>query len=286
MKEDYRQKDKIAELQDSASEAVFGRYKPDNSTLFVRTLTKMGISRGGIKKWIIKQWKKKGYSTVDIRIRGVNYRLGICDNTTDAKILTASRYYDRLEIRCLSDAITNISDATFVDIGANTGYYSLNLARLGYKKIIAIEPNPPAIMRLLFNIKINNMEREITVVPLCIGNGETVSFYSSGGLGDASLFSKSHANIKPIMLQSKSLLNILLEQRVDRVDGLKIDIEGFEDECLMPFYESAPSELWPRVVIIEYCHGHLWKQDVLKKMRNIGYREICQSRSNKVLKRE
>jgi len=70
----------------------FGHYKPKADTLFLRFLTKIGLSRGRITKLINKAWRRKGYDKVDVEIRGIKYRLHTSINTTDSKILTSSKY--------------------------------------------------------------------------------------------------------------------------------------------------------------------------------------------------
>jgi hypothetical protein len=103
-----------------------------------------------ICKWIRKQWRKKGYTIVDAQVRGINYRLHTHINTTDGKLLTSSKFYDHQEIKALSNSL-RISPAgpgeesVFIDIGANTGYYSLTLAQRGFSRILAIEPNPTTL---------------------------------------------------------------------------------------------------------------------------------------------
>ena len=42
----------------------------------------------------------------------------------------------------------------FIDIGANTGHYSLSLAKRSFTQIIAIEPNPPSSKLLVIKEKI------------------------------------------------------------------------------------------------------------------------------------
>ena len=37
----------------------------------------------------------------------------------------------------------------------------------------------------------------------------------------------------------KTLLNLLAEQSVSRLDGMKIDIEGYEEAVLIPFFDQA-----------------------------------------------
>ena len=266
------------------NEKPFGYYRPDRSTSILRALTKLGISRGAVKKWIARQWKKKGYSIVDTSVRGINYRLDLRDNTTDMKILTGSKFYDGEEIRHLAKSIGNSDDATFVDIGANTGYYSLNLARLGYSKVIAIEPNPPTIARLKCNIKANEMGKNITVIPVCIGDGKDVQFFCSGDLGTASVFAMHSCASEPITVHTKPLMDIICEHGVKRIEGLKIDIEGFEDRCLFPFYKSSSKKLWPRIVVIEDSHKSLWEKDIIEEMQRIGYTAICKTRGNQIFK--
>ncbi len=41
----------------------------------------------------------------------------------------------------------------------------------------------------------------------------------------------------------------------ERIDAMKMDIEGFEDRVLPPFFETAPRSLWPRLLILEAWTG-------------------------------
>ena len=272
-------------MADKISENTFGYYKTDKSTNLLQTITKLGISRGVVRKLVAKKWKEKGYKTVDITSRKINYRLHIFENTTDEKILTSSKFYDKKEILSLASAIKNTSktDSVFVDIGANTGYYSLNLASLGYSKIIAIEPNPTTLEILIFNIKANNMTSKIKVIPMCIGDGRDVPFYCSSGLGSASVFKECHDKTEPITVRSQPLLEILKQEEIHSIDGMKIDIEGFEDKALLPFFNSAPKSLWPKIIILEDCNKDLWSDDILSKMREIGYEMQSRTRANLIL---
>ena len=53
-------------------------------------------------------------------------------------------------------------------------------------------------------------------------------------------------------MPSLRLQRILADAAVDHVDALKIDIEGFEDRVLTPFFKDAPQGLWPRAIVIEH----------------------------------
>jgi hypothetical protein len=88
-----------------------------------------------------------------------------------------------------------------------------------------------------------------------------------------------------IKVPSLRLARILGEAGVSAVDALKIDIEGFEDRALIPFFSEAPPSLWPRAVVIEHLSRDEWQQDCIADMIARGYREVGRTRSNTLLKR-
>ena len=145
-------------------------------------------------------------------------------------------------------------DSVFVDVGANTGHYSLQLARLGYSKVIAIEPAPAVLDALSFNVAANGMQDRITIVPLCIGSGKDMTLYfeddaDGGKWGGSSVVRKSGT---PITVKSKPLLDIVQGENVRRIGGMKVDVEGFEDVVLSDFFANAPRELHPKVIVVEH----------------------------------
>lgn len=268
-------------MSGSAPESAFGACAPGKAAIVLRGITRLGISRGMVRKWVLRQWRKLGIEFVDVTVRGVNFRLDVRRNATDGRILTSSKVYDREEIARLACALT-ATDAAFVDVGANTGYYSLNLARQGCFRIIAIEPNPPTLQLLRFNVQANDLGSRITIVPLAAGSGEDVPFYCPGSLGSASVFSDWRRS-EPIVVHSKPILAIMQEQGVERIGGMKVDIEGFEDQVLFPFFASAPRSLWPSVVVIEVCHAQCWKNDIVEHMKALGYLARKRTRGNQIL---
>lgn len=244
-------------------------------------ITAAGLGRGMLRKWVIKQWKKAGWHYVDFEKQGIRYRLDILNNSTDEKILTSSKIYDREEIEFLRGQELE-PGACFIDIGANTGYYSLSLSRQGFSKIIAIEPNPPTLRLLMKNIEFNQLQSSIEVVPVCVGEEGEVSFYSTNNLGGASRLALS-TEAEQAILPSLPLEKILRMKGVEKVASLKIDIEGFEDRALKPFFLQAPEALWPMRIVIEDCHKDKWDTDVIELMCQKGYRLVKQTRGNAFL---
>ena len=66
---------------------------------------------------------------------------------------------------------------------------------------------------------------------------------------------------------------------------LKIDIEGFEDQALAPFFDSADESLWPTHVLIEIAHQHIWQRDLMAMLAERGYAEIFRTEENRLLTR-
>lgn len=264
--------------------APFGTHAPGKNTLLLRAITTIGLSRGKINRWIGRKWQNLGYTLVDKTVRGINYRLHITKNTTDSKLLSSSKIYDETEIRQLSNSLNlpnEGKDRVFVDVGANTGYYSLTMAKRGFDRVIAIEPNPQTLDILSYNAAINTFGKKITIVPKCISEDKQTPFYCSGGLGDASVIAQSH-EAQPIMVDSDSLLNILHEAEITHIDAMKIDIEGYEDMALKPFFDNAPSALHPNIIVIEVCHKKLWQSDILQILEKNNYTLIKTTRANKI----
>lgn len=223
---------------DTTSE--WGKYAPSKEAWFLQLLIKAGLSRGGIKKRILHTWQRNFGSLVDISVRGVNYRLNLENNVTDRQILVGSKEYDGVELSTLLEACKS---GAFVDIGANIGYYSLVLAARGVERVIAIEPNPPALARLRYNVSINSFKEKIAILPIGIGIEGSFDLFSCGDLGSASLLEPKNGKTDRITIQTRPLLAVLNELKIEKLGGIKIDVEGMEDRALMPFFTEAPESL-------------------------------------------
>ena len=73
-------------------------------------------------------------------------------------------------------------------------------------------------------------------------------------------------------MPTRRLDSVLAARGIDRIDALKIDIEGSEDQALGPFFRSAPESLWPKAVLIEDCFQDHWKENCIDLMTERGYR--------------
>jgi len=130
--------------------------------------------------------------------------------------------------------------ATFIDVGAHIGYYSLKAAVIvgptGH--VLSIEPNPQTLPKLRANIEASS-DRMATVWPVaCAASESTLQFYAApeSNTGESSLSkenaSQEGAAPKAYSVRARPLDGIVKEARLDRVDVIKIDVEGAELEVL------------------------------------------------------
>jgi FkbM family methyltransferase len=175
----------------------------------------------------------------------------------------------------------------FIDVGAHVGTYAMVLARhVGTSgKVIAVEPHPAAHARLAFNRTASGFAH-VTLVAAAAGavDGELLIETDGHNLGASHIVSEQPST-GAIKVPSLRLERILADANVSKIDGLKIDIEGFEDRVLTGFFRDAPPTLWPRAVVIEHLSKDEWQNDCIADMRARGYKEAGKTRSNTLLER-
>jgi FkbM family methyltransferase len=223
---------------------------------------------------------------IDLAVGPIRMRCYLRDNNSERKFVFMPWRFDRLERELIARELPR--DGVFVDIGANVGIYSLcagtGLDAAG--RIAAFEPNPPAFDRLRFNLeatRANSREwPRVDVLPVGISDteGEFELSLDAGNLGGSSL-SIDHRAGGTVRVRCRPLLAVLGELGIDRVDVLKIDIEGAEDRALLPFLAGAPASLLPRWIVIENSE-HLWREDLPGAIRASGYEVAIRTRMNTV----
>lgn len=234
----------------------FGALQPRPHEAWWLSTVHTGLIRGPLAKAMRRRWIAHHVGAVDVERQGLKFRLDPAVNITDGKILWSSRRHDRVELRALAGAA---SGGCFVDVGANIGYYALQLAKAGAARVIAIEPNPVTLARLRFHIANNTCGRTIDVAPFAVGpSGRFELFLPPHNLGEASLCppasGSADLSVDSMEVETLPLLDLLRRYGVDRVDAMKVDIEGFEYAALAPYFAAAPEALKPRCLVVEHCH--------------------------------
>ncbi len=225
---------------------------------------------------ILRQALKAAFRnrTVDVELEGIKFRCYPSQNVHDMSIACGTLFEEeREELSFMAKYLQ--AGGCLVDIGANIGALSIPLAIKAEAPVtvVAIEPNPKNVERLRYNAQINGLTNFI-VVPCAVGpSGKAKLFlhsYANSGKASLEMVSKSYTSAS-IDVECRPLLQILEEADVSSIAVLKIDIEGFEDKALVPFFKTAPRSLWPKAVNIECAHRGLWAEDCVALMVGSGY---------------
>lgn len=121
------------------------------------------------------------------------------------------------------------------DVGANFGHYSITLADALQRncQVHAFEPFPPNLQRLRVNIKLNGLDSVIQVHP--------IGFSDSAGSGSMTVRSDNSGaatlartgSVEGVTVELTTLDEFCTRQHVDKVDFIKIDVEGYEEKLLI-----------------------------------------------------
>ena len=207
------------------------------------------------------------------------------DGMSETKQLFGS--YNKKEINFLKN--NTEPNSVFIDIGANIGFYTQNIAAThntsNFLKIIAIEHNPTLVKRLKDNVSlleknISEITDKIIIENYAIGLEKKEIFLDlDEGYGNARV--KDQKGSKTIKVNMISLLELVKKHDIHYITNLKIDVEGYEDRALKPFFESASIDLYPKNIVIEFTSQNEWQdRDFINYLMSKGYKEILKTRGN------
>ena len=107
----------------------------------------------------------------------------------------------------------------------------------------------------------------------------------AGNLGQTRILREEEAqHPESITVPIITLTALCSKFNLERIDGIKIDVEGFEEAVLLPFFESAPDSLLPRLIVIEDNQKE-WKTDILAIAATRGFRLVKKTNMNLLLER-
>jgi len=153
------------------------------------------------------------------KMRGRNYTFKVFGQTINLE----GRYFGRAtelyarKVYFILPEFRIKKDMIVVDLGANIGAFTI-LAALIAKKVIAVEAVSSILEELKENAKQNHCLDKIEAVWGIIGS-------NSGMMAQPAIFKETYGNASPPILAFKDLLK---KFNIEKVDFLKIDIEGSE----------------------------------------------------------
>lgn len=222
-----------------------------------------------------------GSRPLDVVSLGAPMRLYPQRNVAEKRLAFTPQYFDAPERALLAERLKG--EFVFLDIGASVGGYALFAARFGgpRARILAVEPLPEVFERLAYNIGQSGCANVKAVgCALVDVDGEITLFVNPGNQGETSVcIVGAEANARQIRVPAKTLLTLAREEGYERIDAIKLDIEGAEELVLEPFFRDAPRTLRPRLIIMEFTLLPV-VATLETRLRSLGYREILRTREN------
>ena len=173
-------------------------------------------------------------------------------SVSEGRLLFLPRCWDRDEREALAERLE--SGAVFVDVGANAGGYAFWAASLGGKtgRVVAFEPDPVLARQLRWNVAANEAGDRISVVEAAVSAtpGRGTLLPGVGNSGENRL-AERRTEAEGLMVRVVTLVDAVQVAGLERIDCLKVDVEGREADVLKPFLAVAPPRLWPRALVVE-----------------------------------
>lgn len=279
----------VAQLEDALSHP-YGAYRKSGFAL--RMTRNIAPGKAGscnrLRRSLAKSYLRRSGKLFDAEYRDLRLRLLPRENACDLEIALYGKYSEEDEL-LVYENILKAGDVV-VDIGANIGIYALTAAQhIGPEgRVLAFEPHPRTLAKLRRNIALNDVAT-VTVLPKAVADQagtmqmQTVSHRDAGR--NSLLTEMNKKGLATVDVEIVPLLDELKAEGVDRIDILKIDVEGFEDRALWPFFQTAPRSLWPHYMMAEVAHAHFWKNDFVRFLLDNGYETAFENPLNRHLKR-
>jgi FkbM family methyltransferase len=161
-----------------------------------------------------------------------NYRWNITDPRTSVACLVVEGIYEPLETEILRTIAA--SSQIIVDVGANIGYYSIELGKEMKTggKVVAVEPVLSSFHELEFNVGLNGLLETVVLCNLGLSNlkGPSEIFVpevsGSSAASTRNLHNDEGHRVENIQLTT--LDELLGELGIKGCDLIKIDVEGAE----------------------------------------------------------
>ena len=200
--------------------------------------------------------KYKGSWLISPTIYGFDLKVNIADEKNGLEYeVFRSGTYEKGTLHFMRNTLKE--GDIFIDAGSNIGLMSLYASKFVGKSgsVYSFEPMPSTFEILKNNITLNGIEN---IHPFCLalGSGKSKAniYHHNENRGSASLIMPSES-ADGFITEVVSLEVFLEEKNINKIDMLKIDVEGWELEVLKGATGILESKD-PPIVCVEYSNLH------------------------------
>lgn len=141
-----------------------------------------------------------------------------------------------------------------LDCGANVGTFTRKALDRGAKTVVAIEPAPENLECLRRNFKNEISARRVIIYPKGVWDKEdvlTLHLHEHNSAADSFIIKDKHASNRTVQASVTTIDRLVAELELERVDFVKMDIEGAEPNALKGG-SSTLTKFHPRLAISVY----------------------------------
>lgn len=263
-------------------EPPFGEFEPQGLQWLARKICQIPpLHRGNLRRPLANLVRRLSNGPyIDVHYRGAAFRLRPSANIIEDALLIHPSYNHR-ELDFLMAGTPR--GGVFVDLGSNVGFYSLTMAaHIGPEgKVVSVDANPDMAAALVYNAQASGFEH-VQMVNVAVGESRSRAdlFVKLGDLAIVNVAENPDGQI-----EIRPLADIVRGAGLTHVDSLKADIEGFEDQALIPYLNSVEPPLKPKRMTLEHTSRHEWKNDLFPVLEKHGYRLVTATKGNSFFER-
>jgi FkbM family methyltransferase len=232
---------------------------PSATLRFFRGGSRVGAHLDKIR---LEKWKRNPVQMK--RVRGIVICLNVQDTAGPSPAIGADGVYEIAETALMQKVLR--PGMTFVDAGANVGWYTLLAAsRVGPAgNVVAFEPGPICYMLLTKSVELNGFQN-VTLLNVCLSNHCEKNLFWLDDDDSSSNSLVRGSGDRHIEVETVTLDVALSRLGLHAVDVLKVDVEQLEPEVL-----EGASNLTITHIMMEW-RSSCWKQkgsllhDIMKK---------------------
>ena len=260
---------------------LFYFYKKGKNLLGGKGLTKYSFVRK------VKNYSLSNFQTDHAEVFGNKLILG-----KKGLALAVSHYdeYEESEAKIMEEKIK--VGSIVVDVGANIGLHTLNMARIvgNTGQVFAFEPDPSNFEILRKNVKINNYQNIILEEKAVGDKHGRVILYQSDHPGNHRLFPQTKQAKGEVEVELTSLDKYFIDSNLaEKISFIKIDVEGLEFSVLNGMKNILKNNKKIKI-LFEFVPENIMEVGfapigVLNLLTSIGFKLYCiDERAKKLLR--